>query len=151
MGAVPCRDWSSFLSNFLGASSGVFAGVPKVARNAINLQLIADPLSPFVRPVVPDVLQLYLQQMPVRVGVLFIVPNDTGSDSQLGTEAESASLTGQGLFVRCESCHAIFAFHWLHAAAVGVVLVVRSVLMSTGFVMFQAPSSHLNRIMIVQP
>lgn len=95
-----CRDWPPFLSNFVSSANSMFGLVPKVARNAINLQLIVDPLAPTTRSLLPDVLQLYMQSMPVRIGVLFITPDSMTSEAQIGTEVQAVGQTSRGLFIR---------------------------------------------------
>jgi hypothetical protein len=105
---VQCRNWSPFLSNFLNHQPTSENDIwPKVARNAINLQVIIDPLTPVVRHLVHDLLSFFMRSAPVRIGVLFIAPNATASESRLGLESTPAKLTSQELFVRCESSHVI--------------------------------------------
>lgn len=106
-----CSEWPPFLSNFVSPANSLFGAIPKVARNAINLQLIVDPLAPSTRTILPDALQMYMQSLPVRIGVLFITPNDASSDAQLGTEVQRMGLTARELFVRCESDHLLNCLH----------------------------------------
>lgn len=88
------RDWPSFLSSFLPSAENPYGSIPKVARNALNLQLAVDPFDSAMKNVLPDVLQLYMQSAPVRIGVLFIVDTNPGAGGQQ---------TSRELFVRCDA------------------------------------------------
>jgi hypothetical protein len=49
----------------------MFAPPPRVARNVLHLQFIADPLSGESLDLVALALQTYMQGSPVRIGALF--------------------------------------------------------------------------------
>lgn len=70
---------------------------PQVGRNALNLQLIADPLSPQGAALADAGVQLYLQGNALRVGALFVWPGM--GDDVSGTAFEDLPLQHQ--FVRC--------------------------------------------------
>lgn len=75
----------------------MFGPPPRVARNAVNIQLIMQPLSPSSIQVLGPLLQLHAQQFPVRIGVFFVLPE---SDQHQATVSYK-KMTPTGQFLRC--------------------------------------------------
>eukprot|EP00892_Ulva_mutabilis_P002282 jgi/Ulvmu1/12054/UM083_0067.1 len=89
------RRWPSTLQGFLSQQT-MFGPPATVARNAINIQLIMEPLSAASFQPLASVLQLHGQQYPVRIGVFFILPeSDRGP-----APAPYRNLSPAGQFLR---------------------------------------------------
>ena len=100
----------------LVSGMALFGGAPQVRRNAINLQLIADPLSTAGLQLVSAAVQLYMQGGPVRIGAFF-TPHLCTADAP-GTVA-FADMPLHCQFARCvtlpehhQSCCQLRALHY---------------------------------------
>lgn len=76
----------------------MFSQPPAVARNAINIQLIMEPLSASSLQSLGSILQLHAQQYPVRIGVFFVLQE---SDRRR-LDGPYKKLTPLGQFLRYE-------------------------------------------------
>lgn len=83
------------MKGFLSPQS-MFGPPPAVARNAINVQLVMEPLSASTLQALGSILQLHAQQYPIRVGVFFVLPE--AERSRL--DAPYKKLAPEGQFLR---------------------------------------------------
>ena len=74
----------------------MFGQPPQLRRNAVNLQLIVDPISPAGLQLAGSAIQMYMQGICARIGVLFTSDLDVAV-----TEASKlGDLSLQGQFAR---------------------------------------------------
>lgn len=110
--APACREWSKDLKNLLNGG-GMYDPPAQVGRNALNLQLIADPLSREGAALVGAGVQLFLQGTALRIGALFVWP---GVGEDVG-DTPFADMPLQHQFVRCAAVRPTGACRVVHWAS----------------------------------
>lgn len=80
------------------SGAAAFGGPPQLRRNAVNLQLVVDPLSLEGLQLASVGLQMYAQGTCARIGALFTADLDASADT---SAVAFADLSMQGQFARC--------------------------------------------------